>query len=158
MALKIKRLINPVFIFFIICASACSDEKLTPEDEIKQYIKLVKLAVENRNHSELAHLIDEGYADHKGLNKKRLIKMTRGYFFTHQNIHLFTKIDSIVLQNKNSAFVTLHVAMAGSVITDLNSINNLRAQVYKFEIQLIKKNKWLLQQAKWHTADLKEVL
>ena len=158
MSFKIKHYIKPIFIFFIICASACSDEVLTPEDEIKQYIESVKLAAENRDYSELAGLIDENYRDHKELNKKRLSKIARGYFFTHQNIHLLTNIDSIVFQNENSAFVTLHVAMAGSVIKNLNAVTSLRAKVYKFEIQLIKQDSWLLQQAKWNTADLKDML
>jgi len=64
--------------------------------------------------------------------------MARGYFFTHKNIHLFTQIESIHFLNDKSAFVTVHVAMAGAVITDINALSRLSARIYKFELQLIK--------------------
>ena len=145
-----------LFIFF--CITACSDEAISPEDEIKQYIENGKFAVEKRSHSDLTELIDESYKDQRGWTRLDIKKVARGYFFTHKNIHLLTKIDSIDFQNKNSAFVVLHVAMAGNIITDLNSLSSLRARIYKFELQLIKNDVWLLQQAKWETAKIRDML
>jgi len=144
-----------LFIFFFI--TACSNEITSPEEEIKQYIENGKQAAEKRNHSELADLIDESYKDQRGWNRLDIEKIARAYFFTHKNIHLLTKLESIDFQNKNSAFVVLHVAMAGNVITDLNSLTSLRARIYKFELQLIKNDVWLLQQAKWETANIKDM-
>jgi len=142
-----------IFIFL----SACSSETSTPEDEIKNYIESGKLATENRSHSDLAELISEQYHDQKGWDKKRIKNMARAYFLTHQNIYLLIKIDSINFQNENSAFVVLHVAMAGTAINDLNSLSRLRARVYKFELQLLKNDSWMLQQAKWETANLNDM-
>lgn len=153
-----KVLFGTFLLFIFFCITSCSDEVTSPEEEIKQYIKSGKLATEERNHSELADLIDERYKDQRDWNKLDIKKVARAYFFTHKNIHLLTKIDSIDFQNKNSAFVVLHVAMAGNVITDLNSLSSLRARIYKFELQLIKNDVWLLQQAKWETANIKDML
>jgi len=153
-----NKLISSFLIFIFICLTSCSGDKTSPEDEIKQYIESGKLAAENRSHSELADLIDKQYRDHKGLDKKQLKNMARGYFFTHENIHLLTKIESIDFQNENNAFVVLHVAMAGNTIKDLNAITRLRARVYRFELQLIKDDTWLLQQAKWKSADIADML
>ena len=158
MKLLNKLCIKYVFAIFVICISSCSDTIISPEDEIKIFIETAKLAVEKRSHNDLADLIDENYQDRKNLNKKQLVKLSHGYFFTHKNIHLLTKIDSITFQNENSAFVVLHVAMAGSVISDLNAITSLRARVYRFELQLIKNNVWLLQQASWKSAEIKDML
>ena len=153
-----KVLFSTFLLFIFLCITSCSDEATSPEEEIKQYIENGKLATEKRNHSELADLIDESYKDQRGWNRLDIKKVARAYFFTHKNIHLLTKIDSIDFQNKNSAFVILHVAMAGNVITDLNSLSSLRARIYKFELQLIKNDVWLLQQAKWETANFKDML
>jgi len=142
----------------LILNVSCSEKTRSPEDEIKQYIESGKIAAENRNHSELADLINEQYRDQKGWDKKRIKNMARAYFLIHQNIYLLTKIDNITFQNKNNAFVVLYVAMAGTAINDLNAINRLRAKVYKFELQLIKNDSWLLHQAKWKAADIRDML
>ncbi len=151
--MKTLRLIPLLFILL----TACSEEKQTPEDEIKQYIASAKQAAENRSSGDLADLISEQYRDQRNWDKKQIKNMARAYFLTHQNIYLLTKIDSIDFQNENSAFVVLHVAMAGTAITDLSAINNLRARVYKFELQLIKNDVWLLQQAKWKNANINDM-
>lgn len=136
---------------------SCSGKELSLEGEIKKYIENAKLSAENRSHSELADLISNNYRDHKNLDKKQLEKIIRAYFFTNQNIHLLTKINSITFQNENSAFIILHVAMTANIITDSNLLSSLRARVYKFELQLIKNNAWLLQQAKWQPAKIKDI-
>lgn len=151
-SLTITLLLLSTFLF------ACADDKISPEDEIKQYIESVRVAAEERKHSDVADLIDESYADQKDIKKKQLIKMLRAYFFTHKNIHLFTQIESIVFQNENKAFVTLHVVMTGNVIKDISALNSLRAKVYRFELLLSKDKSWLLKQARWQQASIKDIL
>lgn len=151
-----KILIKSLLILFFL--TSCSDETPSPQDEIKHYIESGKLAAESRSHSDLADLISEQYRDQKGWDKKQIKNMARAYFLTHQNIYLLTKIDSINFQDENSAFVVLHVAMAGTAMSDLNAINSLRARVYKFELQLVKEDVWLLQQARWKSANINDML
>ena len=153
-----KNFFKLVVIVQTIFIISCSDESTSPEDEIKQYIETAKIAVESRSHSDLADLVHIQYHDHNNHDIKKLTAIARAYFFTHKNIHLLTKIDSINFQNENTAFVVLYVAMAGNVITDLNALTSLRARVYKFELQLIKNEIWLLQQARWTPADIKDML
>lgn len=152
-----KILFCSFLIVIIFSTTSCSDDIVSPEDEIKLFIENGKLAAEQRSSIELADLIDAGYRDQRGWKKLDVKKVARAYFFTHKNIHLLTKIDTIDFQNESSAFVVLYVAMAGNVITDLNSLSNLRARIYKFELQLIKNEDWLLQQAKWQAATIKDM-
>jgi len=135
-----------------ILANACSDDELSKEDEIKQYIESGVEAAEDRSANDLSELVDEGYLDEKSLDKTQLTKLLRLYFFRHKNIYLFTKIDEIDFLAENEALVTLHVAMAGSVISDVNALTSLRAKIYQFELYLVKQEEWLLQQAKWQAA------
>lgn len=156
-------MIKNLTLYSVICAlfflAACSDDEVSNEDLIRQAIDSAALAAENRNHDDLALLIDETYRDHKGTGKQQLINQLRAYFFMHKNIHLFTKVDDVVFNDGQSkAAVTLYVAMAGNVIADASALAGLRAQIYKFELQFAKQETWLLTQAKWQRSSFKEMV
>lgn len=133
---------------------ACSDKPTTPEDEIRLYLKKGVEAAENREHGDLTDLIDDGYLDQKGVDKSRIATLLRAYFFRHKNIYLFTKIRDISFPTDNEAEVILHVAMAGSVISGASALASLRARMYRFELQLVKQDEWLLRSANWQPADM----
>ncbi len=137
---------------------ACSENSIPAEDEIKQYITMAQRAAEERDHNDLADLIQGNYHDQQNFDKKRIKQMLRGYFFMHKNIHLFTQIKSIHFLDDKSAFVTVYVAMSGTAIANINALSKLRARIYKFELQLVKNNEWLLQQAKWQPANISDIL
>lgn len=151
-------MIKKIPVLGVVCIAfflhACSGSAISKEDEIKQYLETGVKAAENRSSSDLAELIDDSYLDRKGLNKKELTKLARLYFFRHKNIYLFTKLDGIEFLTENEALVTLHVAMAGSVISDASALSSLRAKIYKFELELVKQDEWLLRQAKWQPASM----
>ena len=136
---------------------ACSSNALTPQDEIRQFIDNGIKAAENRSAGDLAELIHDSYHDEKKLDKLQLKKLAQLYFFRHKNIYLFSKIREIKLHSTTQASVTLHVAMAGSVIADASMLSSLRARVYKFELELVKQDTWLLQQAAWQPANLDQL-
>ena len=69
-------------------------------------------------------------------------------------IFLFTKLKEIELVAENQALVSLYVAMAGSVISDTSVLSSLRAKTYRFDLELIKQDKWLLQRATWQPASV----
>lgn len=141
-----------VILITMVLLSACSDKEMTPEDEIRLYIKTGVDAAESRSANDLGELVHDLYLGQKGLGKPELIKLLRLYFFRHKNIFLVTKIREISFPSTTEASVTLHVAMAGSVIADASMLSSLRARIYKFELQLIKQDKWLLEHATWQPA------
>ena len=147
------------FLFFsVVFLTACSADEISKEDEIRQIIESGKLAAENRNHNNLADLMAKSYSDNKGYDKQQLINLVRAYFFRHKNIHLFIKIDEITFKGENKVFVNMYVAMAGNVISDVNLLSSLRAKIYRFELQLIKQDEWLINQAKWQRSSFKEMM
>jgi hypothetical protein len=143
-----------VWVFILI--QSCSDNAVSSQDEIRAYIDSGVNAAESRDMDALAELMHGDYSDQKGYNKKQLTGLLRGYFFRHKNIHLFTKIDSIELLAENEAIVRMHVAMAGSVIADVDALAALRARIYRFELQLIKQDEWLLTHAVWGPASMSD--
>ena len=149
---SVARLLCLVWVSVLI--QSCSDNPASPEAQIHAYIQSGAEAAESRNTDALAGLMHENYTDHKGYDKKQLIGLLRAYFFRHKNIHLLTRIDEIELLTENEATVRLHVAMAGSVIADVDALSALRARIYRFELQLIKQDEWMLTQAVWGPADI----
>jgi len=132
---------------------SCSETVKSPEDEIRLFVKSGVEAAENRKLDDLRELIHGNYLDQKGYNKQRLGGLLRAYFFRHKDLFLFYKIEEINRFTENEATVRLYVAMAASVISDIDAIAALRAQVYQFELQLIKEDDWLLHHASWQPAN-----
>ncbi|MGB5330154.1 MAG: hypothetical protein WBO58_18230 [Gammaproteobacteria bacterium] len=144
----------PVFclVWAVLFLQACSETAIPPEEQIRQFIKSGVEAAENRSLDDLSDLVHGNYLDQKGYNKQRLGGLLKAYFFRHKDIYLFTKIEEINLFAENQATVLLYVAMAGSVISDIDAIAAIRARIYQFELQLIKEDDWLLHHATWKPA------
>ncbi len=141
-------------VWAVVLIQACSDNAESPEDEIRHFIDAGVSAAENRSVDELGDLMHEKYQDQKGYSKKQLGSLLRAYFLRHKNIHLLTKIDTIELLANNKAAVRMNIAMAGSVISDVDAISALRARIYRFELQLVKQDGWLLRHSVWAPASI----
>ena len=137
----------------LLLAQACSDDDST-EDQIRHLIENAVQAAEDRSLDGLSDLMHSDFIDQRGNNRQQLAKLLRVYFFRHKSIHLFTRIDSIEMLTANQASVSLHVAMAGTVISDVNALSSLSARIYRFELQLIKQDDWLLRHASWEPASI----
>lgn len=149
------RLLQVLAVTLLLCS--CADSDISPEDEIRQYIELGVEAAEQRSVDDLDELLHPDYRDRKGYNRQQLGKLLQAYFFRHRDIHLFTRIDEIQLLAENQAEVRLHVAMAGSVISDVTALRGLRARIYRFELQLEKQDRWLLRHASWSPASIADL-
>ena len=134
--------------------AACSGGDPSPEEQIRQFIDAGVDAAENRSVDGVGERLHPNYLDQKGYNKKQLLTVLRGLFFRHKEIYLFTRVGDIELLSDREAIVKLHVAMAGSAISDINALASLRAQLYEFELHLIKGDEWQAQHAKWRRASL----
>jgi len=81
---RVLLLVGGTFLF-----QACSENTVSPEDEIRQFVESGVSAAENRSLDDLSSLMHDSYLDQKGYNKKQLGRLLRAYFFRHKNIHLF---------------------------------------------------------------------
>ena len=138
----------------VLLLPGCSDGPDAPEAEIERFIDNGVEAAENRSVDGLSGLVHANYLDQQGRNRDQLGLLLRAYFFRHKSIHLFSRIDNIEILDENRANVVLHVAMAGTVISDVNALAALSARIYRFELQLIKQGDWLLRHASWAPATL----
>ena len=149
-----KAIFATLLVFTFVVLQACSDPKTSSEDQIREFIETGVESAENRDLDSLKQQLHDNYLDQKGYNKKQLGALLRAYIFRHKNIYLFTKIEEIELLSDNEAVVRLYVAMAGSVISDVDALSTQRAQIYEFDLQLIKDSRWLLHHASWKPASI----
>jgi hypothetical protein len=147
----VRRIILLCLILLLI--QACSDDG-SAEDQIRRFIDSGVQAAEARSVDDLSELLHANFVDQQGHNGKSLARVLRAYFFRHKNIHLFSRIDNIEMLSANQASVSLYVAMAGTVISDVSALSSLSARIYRFELQLVKQDDWLLRHASWEPANI----
>ncbi len=152
-----KRLVRITVFVCIGLLSACSDDELTPQQEIENYIDAAVEVAEKRSADTLDDMMHSNYLDQSGNNKKQLGRLLRGYFFQNKNIFLMSRIGEIEILSENEAIVDMHLAMAGSAISDIGSLASLRARIYRFELRLLRDGEWLLQHAKWQPASIADM-
>ena len=143
----------------MLAIAACSDKEASPEQQIRQLIANGVRHAEGRDAGSLRKLIADDYQDEKNLDKNGIIRLAVGYFLGHKNIRLFTQIKDIHFKEPNQAHVRVFVAMTGKHIEMADSLLNLHAQLYLFELGLIRDDdEWLLQRARWRRAEISEIL
>ncbi len=143
-----------VLLLAALALQGCRDGGESPEEQIRRFIDAGVQAAEDRSVDALSELVHDNYIDQQGRNRQQLGLMSRAYFMRHRNIHLFTRIDSIEFLAENQASVSLLVAMAGTVISDVDALASLSARIYRFELQLVKEDDWRLRHASWEPANL----
>ena len=152
-------------IFFLLAValvitqlSSCDDSTMTPEDEIRAFIKSAEEDAENRDPEELSNKLSPAFRDSRGNNRSQISKLMRGYFFKYRKIHLLTRIHEINLDSEDSATVTVFVAMASTEIVDSSILAGIRAEIYKFDLSLIKfDNAWQIDSGKWQRASASDL-
>lgn len=149
---------KPVRCLILLCLilpliQACSDDS-SPEDQIRRLIDSGVRAGEARNVDDLGELLHANFVDQQGHNAGQSARLLRAYFFRHKNINLFSRIDDIEMLSANQASVSLYVAMASTVISDVSALSSLSARIYRFELQLVKQDDWLIRHASWEPASI----
>jgi hypothetical protein len=75
------------------------------------------------------------------------------YIYANKNIHLLTRIGELTFPSEDSALLRLYVAMTGQNVSDLDALLNMQADLYLFEMELVREDKeWKLLKADWQRA------
>jgi len=150
--------VKPVRRLILLClilplVQACSDDS-SPDDQIRRLIDSGVQAGEARSVDDLSELLHANFVDQQGHNAGQSARLLRAYFFRHKNINLFSRIDDIEMLSAKQASVSLYVAMASTVISDVSALSSLSARIYRFELQLVKQDDWLIRHASWEPASI----
>lgn len=125
----------------------------TPEEQVKQFVASGKEAVEARNIGDVKKLISEMYKDGQGRTRRDLVAVSARYILANKNIHLLTRIGELTFPAPNQAMLQLYIAMTGQNVSDLDSLLNMQADLYLFDMELVREdNEWKLLKADWRRA------
>ena len=152
-----KHLFFTFLFLFAILLTGCGRESDSPEEQVRLFVSAGEEAAENQDTAAIKKLISENYSDERNRVKKDLIRITAGYFLRHKNIHILSRISETSFPQPDTANVQIYVAMADLPFTDMESLLNLRADLYLFDMMLqLEKKKWRLVKASWRPAMLED--
>jgi hypothetical protein len=146
-----------LFLITVSLLSGCSDEPLSPEEEVRLYLKSFEIAVEERSLGQVKELIAEDYRDESGRVRREIVRIAAGYLLRNKSIHLLTQVDRIDILDEERARASLFVAMAGSPIASADYLLSLRADLHRFEVELERRDEgWRLTSARWRRAQAQD--
>lgn len=125
-----------LIILSAFCLYACADsETSSPEQKIRKTLSTIEDGIENRSLSQVIDNISDDYSDHQGRVKKDIKRLTQFQILKNQNIHLFTRIKSIEV-NDGYASIELSSAMTSLNIDLSIEANRIKANSYKTSLVL----------------------
>lgn len=142
--------------FLILMLSACtSDETLTPEAQIKNWVNEVERGVEKKDIKAIRQLIvgtykDKQNNDKQNNDKQKIISLFRYQFIKNHSIHLFTHIKEIKISDKTKATLGVLVIMTGKPMDSQKVHERLKGDFYRFDIKLENEfDQWRAVSAQW---------
>ena len=125
----------------------------SPEDQVRQFVAAGEQAAEARNIGGIKDLISEQYNDERGRKRGDIVAVAMRYFLANKNIHLFTRIKELNFLSENKALLQLYVAMGAQDVKGPDSLMNVQADLYRFDLELVKEGgDWQIMRAEWHSA------
>ena len=145
-----------LLVSFLLLTTSCGGGD-TPEEQVKKFVKAGEETVEAREIGGVKDLISKGYSDKHGRTRRDLVALTARYIYANKNIHLLTRIGELSFPEENKASMQLFVAMTGQNVSDLDSLLNMQADLYRFDMELVQEdNEWKLYKAEWQSASGKD--
>lgn len=134
-----------------LLVSACGPGG-TPESRVRAVVAQGEEAAEARDLSALVDLVSPGFQDGRGGNRDDLKQYLRGYFVTHQSIHLLVRVDSVEFPYKDMARVSLTLGTLGRDSAGVSAFD-LAADVHEVELELqLEDGEWRVTRGNWQSA------
>lgn len=144
----------------VLLLAGCGGEPDDPEARLRATMAEAERAVEQRAIKQAAGYISPEYHDDQGRTDEAVRQLLAGYMVRNRNIHLFSRIAEVQLDdNGKAAGVRLYVAMAGVPIRTVEALVSVRADLYRFDLRFIDGEEgWRLVGAVWQQASIDDLL
>jgi hypothetical protein len=141
---------------FLLCLLvllvACGGPADSPEERIRSFIAAGEEAAESRSLEYFSESLAEQYSDDHGLTRKEMLRKLAGYFFRNQSIHVVSRVADINLLTDEHAEVVIYVGMAGSPDVGFDQLKQLRADLYRVELELVLADQIQVSRASWRRS------
>ena len=145
-----------LWLVMALTLAACSSES-SPEAEVRALVAQAQTAAEQRNVRDLRALIADDYADAQGHDRKAVENLIRLHVLRHRSVHLFVRVGDIEFPEPERARVSVAAAMAGRPVAHADELVGLRADLYRFDLDLVRRGgEWLVRGAAWQPARLED--
>jgi hypothetical protein len=134
-------------------ALACSGDPTTPEERVRAVLAAIERAAEARDVGALREHVSESYADARGQDARALAALATLHFMRNQSVYLLTRIRRVELPAPGEARAEALVAMAGRPIPGPEALAGLRANLYRFDVELREEDgRWRVSGGDWAPA------
>jgi hypothetical protein len=147
--MKLRKIAAATLLALLV--SACGPSG-TPESQVRAVIARGEVAAEARDISGVMDLVSPTFQDGRGGSRDDLKQYLRGYFVTHQSIHLLMRVNSVEFPYSDMAKVSLTLGTLGRE-SDGTSTLDLAADVHDVELELQREGgEWRVTRASWQSA------
>jgi hypothetical protein len=140
----------------LVCAIACGRESTSPEDRIRAVLSALEAGAEAKNAGAMKQHVSEAYADAQGNDKRAIAQLVAFHLLRNQSVYLLTRVVSVAVEAPGQGGAEVLVAMAGTPIAGPEALAGLRADLYRFDLQLAAEpdGEWRVRSAEWRPAAL----
>jgi len=126
------------------------------EQQIGRTISEFESAVEAGSVKQAADWLDSAYSDKRHQTKRAATATLFAYMRRHRNIHLFSVIQQIELDDAGlSAKVVVQLALSGVPVNSKKTLYSIKADLYRFDLVLKHTDdQWLIHSARWRPSNL----
>lgn len=138
--------------------SGCADPT-TPEDQVRALLSEIERASREKDVSSVKDAISENYRDAHGRVQKDIHSVITYQYFRQREIYLLTRIESLEFPSPTRAVLVVLGAMAGTPIEGADALQKIRADVYRFDLELRDEGgDWRVVSSDWRPAGLDDFL
>jgi hypothetical protein len=138
----------------LACALACSRDATTPEDRIRAVLAALEEGAEARDAGSMKEHVAESYVDAQGNDKRAIAQLVAFQLLRNQSVYLLTRVREVAILAPGQGSAEVYVAMAGTPIEGPEALVGLRADLYRFDLQLAEEpdGEWRVRSAQWRPA------
>jgi len=124
---------------------------------VRAVLAAIESAAEVRDVGALKEHLSEQYADDRGQDKRAVAGLATFHFMRNQSVHLLTLVRDVRISAPGEAHAQTLVAMAGRPIPGPEALASLRADLYRFDVEMRDEDgTWRVLRAAWAPASADE--
>lgn len=130
----------------------------TPEDRVRAFVSTMADSAEQRRWRDFNTHVADRYGDEQGLDKPTVVAIAARYLLANQSVHVLERVPTVqvAFPVPLQATAVVYAAIAGQPIAQATDLARVKAEVYRFEIEVAENAAGALEvvQASWQPAPI----